>query len=427
MRARFVDRGAGERGFILVGVVTFMLALTILGLSLFALSSFEAQFFGASVAREQAFHHAESGMELAKVLLARSPSPQRLEAVREAVGQLGVTSALAYQQRGSLPDDTTSVGPMDWEKSVTLVVSARSGGVERTFKASYWPGENPYRRLLTAGNGVEVNTEVSSSPSSLEIRGGVWHPVGAAQDTSWTGDLTWPEGRPVQTNVPPQLQANAFVDAHLADPRTGEPPLEPAQVGTGFELKLEGSGDAATFFRSPSSTSSEGDGEEYSFYAHRALRIFIRGTVVWVARRGVSFGEGVEIVPLGNEPSTLVIVAKRNGRDDEGEDLGIKFKGGLVLDPNTHLYLVSEGDISITNINTEDENHDAFRVSMVAGGRIELGGPEVGHRFRLTYDADEMDPLAEQLLSRGALPSLVVGASPTFELVRSTWAETTPP
>jgi len=40
MRPPLPHPAPDERGFILVGVVTFMLALTILGLSLFALSSY---------------------------------------------------------------------------------------------------------------------------------------------------------------------------------------------------------------------------------------------------------------------------------------------------------------------------------------------------------------------------------------------------
>ena len=52
---------AEARGFMLVGVVMFMLALTILGMSLFALSSYEAQFYTASASREQSMQNAESG------------------------------------------------------------------------------------------------------------------------------------------------------------------------------------------------------------------------------------------------------------------------------------------------------------------------------------------------------------------------------
>ena len=91
-----------ERGFILVGVVTFMLALTILGLSLFALSSYEAQFFFASASREQSLQRAESGMELVKALIS---STALLQDAHKAEGQYGITHAMAYQWRSGVLND----------------------------------------------------------------------------------------------------------------------------------------------------------------------------------------------------------------------------------------------------------------------------------------------------------------------------------
>ena len=68
---------AGLASFYLVGavavwgVVMFVLALTILGISLFGLSSYEAQFFGTSSDGSQAFYSAVGGIERAKFVLAR--------------------------------------------------------------------------------------------------------------------------------------------------------------------------------------------------------------------------------------------------------------------------------------------------------------------------------------------------------------------
>ena len=96
-----------ERGFILVGVVTFMLALTILGLSLFALSTYEAQFFYSSAAREQSLQNSESGMEVVKALL--DAAPAQLQVAHLAEGQSGITRAIAFQQRSASAADTTSL------------------------------------------------------------------------------------------------------------------------------------------------------------------------------------------------------------------------------------------------------------------------------------------------------------------------------
>src|SRR5262249_24459963 len=153
------------------GVVTFMLALTILGLSLFALSSYEAQFFYASASREQSLQNSESGMELVKALL-DTATPQ-LQDAHLAEGQSGVTHALAYQQRSALPTDTTSFGPVDWSRDVVLVVSAKSGGVERTLQATFHPrpADNPYKFLVSSGGRLTYDQANSTDPS-LMVMGG---------------------------------------------------------------------------------------------------------------------------------------------------------------------------------------------------------------------------------------------------------------
>jgi len=61
-------------GFVLVGVVMFVLALVILGLSLFSLSSYEGQFVERTKESDAAFYAASSGIEHAKFALARSES-----------------------------------------------------------------------------------------------------------------------------------------------------------------------------------------------------------------------------------------------------------------------------------------------------------------------------------------------------------------
>jgi hypothetical protein len=124
--------------------------------------------------------------------------------------------------------------------------------------------------------------------------------------------------------------------------------------------------------------------------------------------------------------STLVIVAKPNGRDPRFPNRGIWFQGGLRVSDDVHVYLVSDGDISVVHLNDEDRNNAANRISIVAGGRIEIGGPESGSRLELGYDASSMDDLAETLLAMGALPQVVGGTGTNFAVKRQTWLETTP-
>ena len=424
MRSSTSHPAPDERGFILVGVVTFMLALTILGLSLFALSSYESQFFYAATAREQSLQNSESGMELVKALLADAGS-KGLEDAHLAEGQMGVTSAMAYQWRSASSNDTTSHGPVDWDSTMVIVVSARSGGVERTLQARYIPGvvENPYQRLLTAAQGVSVDTKNSVEP---DLYGRVWQPVASDADTAWTNDVDWHTGRPVESGTPPTPMANAFVESQLSAPAAGKD----YSNSNDYLIKFDGEEARATFFSSPPSPStSDEDADRYSFYADDDVDISVQNVVVWVVGRadpgdvqGAYFKKHVRVKPkLSGGTGTLVIVAKAGYANR-----GIWFKGGLEVDDGVQVYLVSEGDVAIVHDNDNDENTDAGMISIVAGGHIVIGGPDSGYRFNLKYDPSSMDALAEQLLAEGALPQVAGGTGANFIPIRQSWVETTP-
>ena len=428
-----------ERGFILVGVVTFMLALTILGLSLFALSSYEAQFFHSTAAREQSLQNCESGMNLVQALL-ETRFPRNLENARLAVGQFGITRAIAYQHQGSPVNDTASTGPVDWADTLYIEVSARSGSAERTVRAAYTPmtNANPYKRLITTGRGIDVNTINSTNPWTFQMSGRVWQYVQSASDTAWTRELEWTSGRPVDPTPTPMPLADAFVDAKLAGTTSVPQMVEdvgPFQhlVMTFFNYDKE-----ALAFRTPVSPRNENAESQpeygaYSFFSYYPTDIHVRGTAVWVVPAGVCFQRTVSIKAADGEESSnnLVIVARRNGRHAGYEDRGIWFQGGIDLSPNREgryprVYLVSEGDIGITHHHSYQTSKSASLVSIVAGGRVELGGPEGGEHYELAYTASIMDALADRLLADGALPNYAGGSATAFGVLRGHWAETTP-
>src|SRR5262249_59307139 len=118
-----------------------------------------------------------------------------------------------------------------------IVVAAKSGGVERTLQAKFMPGmaENPYRRLIASGVGVTYNTANSTNPAAMRMEGMVWHPVRSAADSAWTGYVNWVADRPLEGDMPPIPQADAFVDDHWATAADvpeiggGAPPSGPAR------------------------------------------------------------------------------------------------------------------------------------------------------------------------------------------------------
>jgi hypothetical protein len=349
---------------------------------------------------------------------------------------MGITHALAYQWRSALATDTTSRGPVDWDSTVVIVVAAKSGGVERTFQATFTPTvlDNPYQCVLAAGQGVSVNTRNSTSPSVLELTGRVWHPVAADADTAWTKFVDWETGSPIKRGAAPMplLDDGFGFNQRLA---AAEIPNDEAFVhhsdGDYYSLKLAGSDDGRDF-GSPAPPNKENEDEDqpeygsYTFFVGARLDVEVKRVAIWLVPEGVCFRNRVTVRADDGILSTLVIVAKPNGRDPRFPNRGIWFQGGLRVSDDVHVYLVSDGDISVVHLNDEDRNNAANRISIVAGGRIEIGGPESGSRLELGYDASSMDDLAETLLAMGALPQVVGGTGTNFAVKRQTWLETTP-
>lgn len=426
-----------ERGFILVGVVMFMLTLTILGLSLFALSSYEAQFFYASASREQSLLDSESGIELVRTVLTTTG---RLQDAHLAEGQFGITSAIAYQWRSSLPTDTVSNGFVNWDSTVVIEVAGRTGSEQRAVQMKCAPvaKQNPYRDLITCGLGITA----SSVNRNVEFQGPIWQRVLNSTDTSWTSAVNWSTGRPMVTMAPPLIQGDAWVDAHLTS-------AEWLQQNTGYLfdhdyywLKFLGNATSpgvVSWWRitvQPDDRDKDdpefGRYDFYSGYGHE-LDVRVRGTNVWVVDRGACFQREVTVsgYPNASDPCVLVIVAKPNGRDPGYENRGIWFKGGLRVDnPNTKVFLVSEGDVAITFDNDITSNCDARALSIVAGGDVTIAGMPNNNTYRMMHPTSTsstpsaMDQMADQLLDLGALPPITGGTGITLKQL--SWRETTP-
>ncbi|MFM7231089.1 MAG: hypothetical protein ACKO3S_03830 [bacterium] len=411
-----------ERGFLLVGVIMFMLALTILGLSLFSLSTYEARFFNDALAREQVLHSSESGAAAVRAHLL--VPPQRLENAQRAVGRNGVVRAIAYQWRSGNPSDTTSRGPVDWDSTVAIAVTARLGSEERTTLARFVPvpARTPYQTLLTAGRGVSYNTR-NSSARNVEVSGPIQHLVTTSADSAWLNQVLWTSGRPFDVSPAPTVYADAFVDRKL--PSASAPS---SWDENDLDLGFRNTGTTPVFFRSPptpESAQEDPEASQFGFYTDGTLTITVRGTCVWVIPDGVCFGRRVVVQPEAGQSGTLVIVAKRNGRAPGFENRGIWFQGGLSLNnpTNTRLFLASSNDIAIGYLRNTTDSRDVRALSVVAGGAIELMGPSGGFRFRLTHPSS-MDAVAATLLAQDALPTTSGGNGRVLAYSGASWKET---
>ena len=131
-----MNRDRSSQGFVLVGVVMLVLALTILGLSLFSLSSYEAQFLRQTRDSEQSFVSALGGLERAKCLL---DATDNLGSVKASMpGIENVTAAVAIQDPfGGGPDST---GAVDWDGANILIqVRTSYRGQQRIVQAVFDP------------------------------------------------------------------------------------------------------------------------------------------------------------------------------------------------------------------------------------------------------------------------------------------------
>jgi Tfp pilus assembly protein PilX len=416
---------ANERGFILVGVVTFMIALTILGLSLFTLSSYEAQFFYASQSREQALQSSESGIEVVKSLLSDPAVPStyrfRLEAAQLAVGHFGITQALAYQMRSG--GDTTSRGPINWDSTLVIVVAARTGGEERTVQSRFVAVsiKDPYQQLISSGGRVWYNPRQDDHATTL--RGGVWQHVQSASDSEWTAHVSWPAGGPIDTGMPPALSASSFVDANQSLAHVLE--SDDYQFSSSpYWMTMDEAPATKPFYRLPPGSLTT-NFDDYELYCDSPLEIHIHGTVIWLVSQGVCFRNKVTVTATDpSVPSVLVIVAKPNPNDTADPNRGIWFQGGLVNDSTTtRVFLVSDGDISFTQDHNGSEDVEAQALSIVAGGDVELMGPDHGGTLEIGHAA-VMNSLADDLITSGLLPATSGGTGKAFKYAWHSWLET---
>lgn len=414
---------ARERGFVLIGVIIMVLALTILGLSLFSLSSYEAQFVGQRLSAGQALYDAESGMEMVKAVLTTSSSP-RLDMADQVVGHYGVVNAVALQNTGNPFSPIDSAGPVRWDSTVTIRVLTRQGTMSRVVEAKFRPSttQNFFKRLFTTYASVEVKTLAVVGPpdrcGTTRFRGSVWQGVGS--DTSWAGSgcTTWLGPRPVVLDTIPLPDVGTFLTAHLpaADTVTIVPD------GGEDDVFLDGS-TSGRFFKGP--ITGAGTHFTYENTANRGLEIRVRRRCVWLLERGMRVDGKLQVRNSGFGDATLVLVAPPNGSYPFDPTAGLYFFGGLEVESDVTLILVSSGKVWIEANNGYPDDSEARNLSVYAAS-ISVLGPQPGRWMDLRYDSDMSDEI-DELLERGLLPAPQAGGSTgTFTLVPGSWHEPTP-
>jgi hypothetical protein len=437
-----------ERGFVLIGVIIFLFVLTILGMSLYAVSGYEIGFLGQSRDDYQALYDAQGGLELVRERLATDP--WRLDSAHEIEGILGVQHAIAFQTHdGGVLD---SLGPVDFatDSAVTIVVTANVNGTSRQLSAQFLPNAQGefYRRLFTiSGTGVDIGgppgpgQPAPTMPGSIYVEKDFFSQIGIrshtvrlgdndivwqqSTDRAWTSQAQWAQNFPVVVTGVPLPDCPTFYQDHQTS-------LTPAVLASGSQLQFNRHTDPIGYYISPD---APGD------YSYRnqggGLELDVQGTVVWELPQGFRSEQTVTVRRIGTAtPTTLVIVASGNpSRGDASNNdpaVGIWFFSGLNVLDGVNVVLVSDGQVNFERNYSTLLPYAAPRLS-VFSNRLYLMGPEVqpiGIPIPLIVDTyshpTDMDAVIADLESASALPNALGGRPQGFSFVPGTWRDLSP-
>jgi hypothetical protein len=416
-------RKSVQQGFLLIGVIMFVLALSILGLSLYSLSSYEAQFLRQSRDSNVALYRSQGGLEMVKALLA-SP-PYTLHSAKQAMGHEGVALVTAYQMRSNGTVDT--VGSIDFNDTVSVNVLVRQGTTSRCLHADYLPKRRKdyYKRLFTVANTPTSNGPLNNK--TIQLSGRTWIRVTAASDSSWLAPLR-PGSNPHFENLTDKVDAPdvAGYFAQFSPLLAVTPDYD--SLGSNHRLSLNVS-NGTTWYRSPQNRWSAGPANEmkYNFdlFDDGNLRIDVRGTAILELPHGARFEDPVQVRGSGSSP-TLVIVAQRSGREPGFPEAAIWFAAGLDIDDKTTVILVSDDKVLIDAINPGQNEADVLQLSVYSNELFLKGPPtDPDNRWKLGYAAS-MDAIIDGLEASGYLPQPTGAIANAFTFVKGSWHELKP-
>jgi hypothetical protein len=408
----------GARGFVLVGVAMFVLVLTILGLSLFSLSGFEAQFMNDSLDKQEAFYAASGGIERAKWVMLRSFS-SKLQDVHDA-SQTAPVDGVVYSaakravggQTWSASDSTGDVpwGQEVWIRALAVKRDARSMLEERFVPIK---PDDIYKRLITSHNTVTLDP---FEPSPLTGGTGIRWSQTFVSGNVWqnSANTAWAFGpNAAQTDYFPRTAANVRVGGV---PAPAVPGFLGAHIASATDYPNPAVGSLYTF------TNLSGVPQYFKSVGHQdpsvILTIFdngspiiaVTGLVVWLLPEGAYFDNVVKVTGLSTD--CLVIVAGAGTLN--GTQVGAVFHGGLNSVPNAGplgpgIIVVSNSLVSIKQFSQAGSYTDVKALSVFAED-VSVMGPETNTNgqtpeMHLKYDptGSILDSLIEQL-NRGYPP-----------------------
>lgn len=423
-----VRRASCQNGFVLLGTVIIVLALTTLGLSLFSLASYNAQLAIRSQHEQAAFYAAVGGLERAKFALVKSDS---LSGVKRNLPIRGVTYARAMQ-------GTDSTGAVRWDADsiVTLRVLGVDGPARRLLEARFQPilGAGMYKHLYTAYGKVKVRNSGGSDSTkrwtNTVLNGNAWQ---NDPDTSWSVKTTGTHSI-YRIGGVPQPNLGAFFDAHWANA------LGPVSPGNSHNYELPSDANCSNcwqFYKTPygnyspyggslngyalDDTALKGPGVSYP-------NVRVSGKSVWMFDQGVRFKEILLVQATTAQDTPVVVIAAKKGHDPANPDVGIWFRGAIDAAQGQYcaVVLVSDGKVIIEH-STGSVDHSYMPYLSVFASDIEVMGPNgnktMQHNHYLTAGEDtDTQGAIDHMATLGLLPMGTFKGS-GFIFVPGSWRE----
>jgi hypothetical protein len=465
-------RDMSERGFALVGVVMFVLVLTILGLSLFSLTGYEAQFMQQSTDRAESFQAAAGGLDRARFALAKM---QHLENVKDNLPMDGVVYAVARREANG---DTT--GLIRWSDpdygNILIRVKAVKNGQTHFLEAKFNPSRAPslYKRLFSLS--------ATGMPDSSGLRVIRNDPAEAAnQEGNYLGtylygqlkqnvdnnpDMIFPFGNPPQSTLSlastggvPAPEVSSFINDHWPAATEVTYPNGPKN----FDLNALSAPDSVGFFRSSWTSGNwsfefrlrEQPGNNYNKFDPQ---VTVHGTAVWLFDKGIVSEGTFNVQGSGHSNDLLVLVANPSsdpggfGLDGLGNSERSLMGAGIALlgsiNSTIPVILVSNGGVLLEHrdfglppntppIQDDKKSSTVSCLSVFApyarimGPDTDMGDPSQPQRLRFFRNTtDAIDPRIDRLSDLGDLPNTAAGLKGKLRFLAGTWREvdeTTPP
>ena len=428
-----------DSGFVLVGVVMFVLALTTLGLSLFALSSYESQFLMRSMHSEQAFNAASSGLERARH---RLMTRGILADVAALAGSDDITSAVAVQVKAGVEDSTGMVqfGGNDIRIRVTATVTGHARTLEAWF-GSQAASINVYKRLMAlarSDSALWINNYDALARErwpQVRLNGQVWM-NGTPETCDSIGPR--PSGIPPDTLIrQPSYEAFGGVPmpdlaSYFASRWAGATAIDNSGNSNNWTLSANGYTDNVRWFKTVAPDPNDEQSEWSLKIRTQGLdpAVAVQGTAIWMFDRGAFFQRTLTV--SGPTNALLILVARPTTDQQTGQfgekGAGLAFNTAIVS-TGPGVVLISDGRVAIeTDYQVEAVSSVGFLTVFAKQAQI-MGPADLtpgGFLPLLTLShpsGHALDTRLDELWDKGYLPNATGGPTGAMTMRSGSWRQ----